>query len=132
MSPERLFDLDLQDHMTIGIGTNDEIAVCDHLARAAGFVVLQVEAGRVVNRAVRRREQNECGHHQTFTDLLAGCDVVLCGGIGQGAFTSLTAHGIRPVVLAAPASIDEAVSRFLAGTLEVTDARVCLCGPDKN
>jgi len=39
----------------------------------------------------------------------------------------LAANGIEPLVLEAPHSIDEAVNRFLAGSLSLSNQRVCLC-----
>lgn len=103
------------------------MSLSDHLARAAAFVVLDVADGRIVSRAVRTREVGECGNHKSFVEMLEGCSVVICGGIGQGAFDSLHAHGIKPVVAAGKHSIDEAAEQFLAGTLAVTGDRVCLC-----
>jgi predicted Fe-Mo cluster-binding NifX family protein len=70
----------------------------------------------------------DCGNHGSFTDLLAGCGAVICGGIGQGAVNALAAHGIEPIVLASPFSIEDAAAGYLSGTLATTDRRVCLCG----
>jgi predicted Fe-Mo cluster-binding NifX family protein len=59
--------------------------------------------------------------------MLTGANAVICGGIGQGAADVLAANGIEPLVLEAPHSIDEAVNRFLAGSLSLSNQRVCLC-----
>ncbi len=111
----------------IAIATADGVSVCDHLARSAAFVVMEVEDGRTVSRAVRERGSGPCGNHKSFVEMLEGCTAVICGGIGQGAFDSLNANGITPVVAAHPHAIDEALSQYLAGTLATTDGRVCLC-----
>jgi predicted Fe-Mo cluster-binding NifX family protein len=111
----------------IAFSTIDGVSVCDHLAHSAAFVVLEIEDGREVSRSVRTREAGPCGNHKSFIEMLEGCDAVICGGIGQGAFNSLNAGGIRPVVAASPGTIADAAREYLAGSLATTDARVCLC-----
>ncbi len=112
---------------TIAVATTDRVSVADHLARSSVFIVLKAEEGKVVSTAVRRRKTDLCGNHASFVETLAGCDAVLCGGIGAGAAESLEAQGIKPVVLAGQHSIDDAVAQYLAGTLATTTERVCLC-----
>jgi len=111
----------------IAIATSDGVSVCDHLARSAAFVVLEIEDGRAVSQTVRNREPGPCGNHKSFVEMLEGCGAVICGGIGQGAFDSLSARGIRPVVAAGARSIADAADQYLAGTLPTTADRVCLC-----
>jgi len=111
----------------IAIATADGVSVSDHLARATAFIVLEIADGAVVSRGVRKRESGECGNHKTFVQMLEGCHEVICGGIGQGAFDSLAAHGIRSVVTIGKLTVEEALIQRLAGTLAVTGERVCLC-----
>jgi predicted Fe-Mo cluster-binding NifX family protein len=114
--------------MRIAVATEDRTTVCDHLAHSAAFFVLEIDGGRIIARTVRERSSGACGNHATFVELLEGCDAVLCGGIGQGAWDSLTTHGIIPVVAAGKHSIDDAVQLYLAGKLPTTTQRTCLCG----
>ncbi len=111
----------------LAIGTADGISVCDHLARSTSFQVFHVEDGRIAQIATRARAADGCGNHKTFVELLEGCVAVICGGIGEGAVKSLRAHGIEPLVLAEPATIEDALSAFTGGTLRTTGERVCLC-----
>jgi predicted Fe-Mo cluster-binding NifX family protein len=111
----------------IGIATTDGVSVCDHLAHSSAFLVLRVEEGRVTNQTVRTRSIDTCGRHATFVELLSGCHAVLCGGIGQGAADSLSAHGIEPLVLASRMTIEQAIEGYVSGTLVTTGERVCLC-----
>ena len=111
----------------IAIGTADGVSVCDHLARSAAFVVFEIDNGAVASRAVRNRFSDKCGNHAGFVEILSGCSAVICGGIGQGAWDSLSARGIRPLVLATGMSIEDAIAAWLVGTLATTDERVCLC-----
>ena len=111
----------------IAIATTDGISVCEHLARSTAFLILEIQDGAITSGTFRNRNADTCGNHSTFVELLSGSDVVICGGIGQGAVDSLTANGIEPLVIAGTSSIDDAVNQFLAGSLETTDDRLCLC-----
>lgn len=112
----------------IAIATTDGISVCDHLARSTSFLILEIEDGAILSGTFRTRSTDTCGSHAVFIELLAGAHAVVCGGIGQGAADMLAAHGIEPLVLSAPQSINDAVNGFLAGSLCLTGDRVCLCG----
>ncbi|MGD0771639.1 MAG: NifB/NifX family molybdenum-iron cluster-binding protein [Candidatus Solibacter sp.] len=114
----------------IAIATADGVSVCDHLARAAAFVVVEVSSGVPGARVTRARGTEACGNHATFVEMLAGCDAVICGGIGQGAVGALAAHGIRALVApsAAGTPIDDALRAWIEGRLATSDERVCLCG----
>src|ERR1035441_9447872 len=121
----------------IAIATADGVSVCDHLARAAAFVVVEVSGGvagargtRAGARVRRARGAGACGNHATFVEMLAGCDAVISGGIGQGAAGTLAAHGIRALVSPAAAGtpIDDALRAWIEGRLATSDERVCLCG----
>ena len=111
----------------IAVATADGVSVADHLARSTSFRIVELSEGQVSRSYDRSRATNQCGQHATFVDLLQGCQAVLCGGIGQGAADSLSAHGIQPLVVAGSFAIDEAVSRYLTGSLVISDERVCLC-----
>ena len=113
--------------VTIAVATTDRVSVADHLARSSAFIVLKTEDGQVVSTTTRERKTDACGNHATFVELLQGCDAVLCGGIGEGAAQSLTAHGIQPVVAASQHSVEDAIALYLAGNLTTTTDRVCLC-----
>jgi predicted Fe-Mo cluster-binding NifX family protein len=127
LKPRRLLTYKQIMKSQIAVATSDGVSLCGHLARSAAFVVLEVEDGRIVARAVRSRGQGPCGNHKSFVETLEGCDAVICGGIGQGAFDALTAHGIQPVVTTGSYAIDDAAEQFLAGSLATTGERVCLC-----
>jgi predicted Fe-Mo cluster-binding NifX family protein len=111
----------------IAIATIDGISVCDHLARSTAFLILEVQDGAITSGTFRSRPTDTCGNHAGFVEMLTGANAVICGGIGQGAADVLAANGIEPLVLEAPHSIDEAVNRFLAGSLSLSNQRVCLC-----
>ncbi len=111
----------------IAIATADGVSVSDHLARSAAFVVVELASGA---RTTRVRGTDVCGNHATFVEMLAGCDAVICGGIGQGAALSLSAHGVQTLVSPGVIgqSVDEVLLAWMEGRLVVSDERVCLCG----
>ncbi|HEX3745531.1 MAG TPA: NifB/NifX family molybdenum-iron cluster-binding protein [Bryobacteraceae bacterium] len=111
----------------IAIATSDGISVCHHLARSTAFLILEIENGAIVSGTFRSRPTDTCGDHAGFLEMLAGANAVMCGGIGDGAAEALSTHGIEPLVLSGPQSINDAVNAFLKGTLTLTDDRVCLC-----
>jgi predicted Fe-Mo cluster-binding NifX family protein len=111
----------------IAIATADGISVCGHLARSTAFLILEIQDGAITSGSFRSRSTDTCGNHASFVAMLNGASAVICGGIGQGAADALTAHGIEPLVIGEPHSINEAVSRFLAGNLSTTGERNCLC-----
>ena len=111
----------------IAIATTDGISVCDHLARSTAFLILEIQDGAIVSGTFRSRPTDTCGNHAGFVEMLSGAHAVMCGGIGQGAADVLAAHDIEPLVLDGPHSIDDAVNRFLAGSLKLTGERACLC-----
>jgi predicted Fe-Mo cluster-binding NifX family protein len=113
----------------IAIATTDGASVCDHLARATAFVVVDVTTGVPAARVTRARSTGACGNHATFVEMLTGCDAVICGGIGEGAAVSLAAHGIRALVAPAAAGtpIDDALQLWIQGRLATSEERVCLC-----
>src|SRR5271165_4755965 len=111
----------------IAIATTDGISVCNHLARSTAFLILEIQDGAIVSGTFRSRPTDTCGNHAGFVEMLTGANAVMCGGIGPGAADMLAAHGIEPLVLDGAHSIDDAVNRFLAGSLKLTADRVCLC-----
>ena len=113
----------------IAIATSDGVSVCDHLARSAAFVVVELNSGVPGARTTRARGTEACGNHATFVEMLAGCEAVICGGIGQGAAVSLGAHGIRALISPAAVGmpIDDALLAWQEGRLVLSDEFICLC-----
>jgi predicted Fe-Mo cluster-binding NifX family protein len=110
----------------IALATIDGISICDHLARSTAFLILEIQDGAIVSGTFRSRPTDTCDNHAGFVDMVAGAQAVICGGVGQGAVDTLAAHGVETLVLEGPHSIDDAVNRFLAGSLKLGGERVCL------
>ena len=123
--------------MKIAVITDDEHTISQHFGRAPYYVVATIEAGHIV----QRERRDKLGHthfadehhthqagerhgfdpaaqdrHSRMAVAIADCEVLLCGGMGAGAYASIRARGITPIVTEVR-SIDEAIHAYLAGQL---------------
>lgn len=125
--------------MKIAVITDDERTISQHFGRAPYYVVVTIENGQIIDRERRDKlghahfsnEPHEHDHrsgerhgfdpaaqdrHARMAEAIADCDVLLCGGMGAGAYQSMQARGIQPVVTDLR-SIDEAIAAYLEGRL---------------
>jgi predicted Fe-Mo cluster-binding NifX family protein len=124
--------------MKIAVITEDERSISQHFGRAPYYLVLTVENGQIVQRERRDKlghaqfsnESHEPespdqphgfgpaahGRHVQMAEAIADCEALLCGGMGAGAYQSMQARGIKPVVTDIE-SIDEAVSAYAKGQI---------------
>jgi predicted Fe-Mo cluster-binding NifX family protein len=124
--------------MKLAAITDDGKTISQHFGRAPYYLVVTVEDGQVVSRELREKlghahfanEPHEAGHsgephgmgpaahdrHTRMVQAIADCQVLLCGGMGQGAYQSMVTQNIRPLVTDI-VSIDEAVKAYLEGTI---------------
>jgi predicted Fe-Mo cluster-binding NifX family protein len=124
--------------MKIAAITDDGTTISQHFGRAPHYVVVTIEDGRVIGREVR----DKLGHNQfaggephaeapgqphgmgadahdkhlRMSQAIADCEALLCRGMGYGAYQSMQARGIRPVVTDIE-SIDEAVKAYVEGRI---------------
>jgi predicted Fe-Mo cluster-binding NifX family protein len=129
-------------NVKIAVATTDGVSLSQHFGQSKGFVVFEVDGLTVKNRELRTNDdtphnQGICNHegqnqqgtqgHASILDLLIDCEIVLCGGMGGGAAQSLRQAGIRPVILHATGSADDAVSQYLNGTISEVQSGFCQC-----
>lgn len=120
--------------MKIAAITDDGNTISQHFGRAPYYIVLTIENGQIVNREMRDKlghahfanephEQAQPGQphgfdpasqnrHVQMAEAIADCQVLLCGGMGRGAYESMRTRGIKPVVTDL-ASIDEAARAYI-------------------
>jgi predicted Fe-Mo cluster-binding NifX family protein len=105
--------------LKVAIGTDDGVTVSRHFGRAGSYAVLTVENDEIVAREIRpklsphgsasgSREEHGSGphgigagadlRHDQMAMAIADCSVVICAGMGQGAYDRMTANGIQPIV----------------------------------
>ena len=131
--------------MKIAIVTDDGKLICQHFGRASHFLVAEIEEGQVVNKELRdklghnqfvRENEHEHNHdhindhnqgrgmnaashskHQRMADAIKDCEVIICGGMGMGAYHTMQSLGIKPYVTEIT-KIDEALQTYLTGNLK--------------
>ena len=89
--------------------------VFQHFGKTEAFKVYEAEDGKVVSAEVIGTDGNG---HEALADFLAakGVNVVICGGLGEGALVALAHAGIE-VMSGASGDADAAVEAFLKGEL---------------
>ena len=123
--------------MKIAIATDDGHTIGMHFGRASRYAVLTVVDGVVVERELRdkfsphgavveARHDPESGprgtgpasdvRHDQMAAAIADCSVLICGGMGQGAYGRIAANGIRPIVTDLR-GVDEAAIECAAGRI---------------
>ena len=124
--------------MKIAFITDDEKTISQHFGRAPYYLVVDVEDGVVRGQEMRdklghQQFADEGHHHQSgqgsgtdavshdkhnrMSQAIQDCDVLICGGMGKGAYQSMQAIGINPLVTQIR-DIDEALEAFLLGDLK--------------
>ena len=126
--------------MKIAAITEDGQTISQHFGRAPFYLVVTIEDGQIVDRELRDKlghshfmnqpheaEQPGQPHgmgstahnkHLQMSEAIADCEALLCGGMGMGAYQSMVARGIKPVVTELR-DIDQAVLAYAQG--QITD-----------
>jgi predicted Fe-Mo cluster-binding NifX family protein len=125
--------------MKIAVITDDGQTISQHFGRAQYYLVATVENGQVINHELR----DKLGHahfankphdpeipgqphgfspasqdrHTQMAQAITDCEVLLCRGMGMGAYESMKTYGIRPIITDI-AVIDEAIKAFIEGHIE--------------
>jgi predicted Fe-Mo cluster-binding NifX family protein len=124
--------------MKIAAITEDGKTISQHFGRAPYYMVVTVTDGQISEREMRdklghaqfqgnhpQHEEHNGQHgygadaqnrHARMSQAISDCKVLLCRGMGAGAYESLQARGIRPVVTDI-SNIDEAVLAYTEGRI---------------
>lgn len=124
--------------MKIAVITEDSNIISQHFGRAPYYLVYTVTDGEITDRELRAKlghnqfaehhhEEHTHGEahgldsashdkHSQMATAISDCDVLLCGGMGIGAYESMRRLGIRTVMTDIK-DIEQAVAAFLDGSL---------------
>jgi predicted Fe-Mo cluster-binding NifX family protein len=125
--------------MKIAAITDDGKTISRHFGRAENYQVLTIEDGKIISTELRAKpghthfregdhehlkasgQQHGFGplaekRHARMAEVISDCQLVLCRGMGKGAYDNLQALGIQTIVTDL-SDIGEAVSAYLAGTI---------------
>lgn len=128
--------------MKIAVASDDGLSISAHFGRSAGFVIFEAENGEIVKSDFRPNSSahhhssgcdHEQGHgheqsfhsHDGFLNTLAGCDVVICRGMGRRAIVDLKESGIVAAITTEAVDVTTAAKLYAQGKLPATDESVC-------
>jgi predicted Fe-Mo cluster-binding NifX family protein len=126
--------------MKIACITDDGRTISAHFGRAPYYMVFTIEEGKITDREMRPKlghqhfsAQEASGHgtpgaghgldaashdrHLSMAEAIRDCQVLICRGMGAGAYQSMRQCGITPVVTDI-ADMEQAVQAYIAGQLE--------------
>lgn len=125
--------------MKIALITDDGKTISQHFGRALYYLVLTIEEGKVTGKEMRSKTghthfvsqhddhgAHSAGHgtdasshtkHVNMAEVIADCEVLICGGMGMGAYNSMRSLNIKPLV-SDLLDIEEAVNAYIDGKLE--------------
>lgn len=123
--------------MKIAFVTDDEKTISRHFGRAQYYLVVEIENDEEKGRELREKlghrqfhdeHKHEHGQmhgmgkhsqdkHNQMAKAISDCDVLICGGMGMGAYQSMQSFDITPIVTEL-SSIDEALQAYLKGSLQ--------------
>ena len=116
--------------------TEDGTTISQHFGRAPLYMVVTVEDGKIINKEKRNKaghhtfgahhpkapgEKHGCGRgaparHARMAETISDCQVLIAGGMGEGAYDNLRSRNIEPVVTDVE-DIEEAVKLYLEDKL---------------
>ncbi len=124
--------------MNIAAITDDGKTISQHFGRAPYYLVATIENGQIIARELRDKlghtqfsnqphEPEDPGQphgigaashnkHMMMSETIADCEALLCGGMGMGAYQSMLARGIKPVVTDIQ-DIEQAVLAYTQGKI---------------
>ena len=101
---------------------SDQKRVCGHFGHCETFEIFQTEGGKIIS----EKSVPNPGHKPGFLPNFlhdSGVNVIISGGMGDGAVDIFEEHGME-VVLGAEGNSREVVEAYLAGTLKA-EGSVC-------
>ena len=123
--------------MKLALITDDGKTISQHFGRATHYMVLTVENGQIIHRELCEKmghqhfsaESHEEHHHEEhglteehhdrhsqMANPIQGCEALICGGMGMGAYQSMLRLNIRPIVTDL-SDIDQAAQLYIDGKL---------------
>jgi predicted Fe-Mo cluster-binding NifX family protein len=129
--------------MKIAVPTNDGSSISEHFGRSSAFLLFDTAHSEIASSEMRANQglhdHNDAGcrgdhagsaephSHAEILRSIAGCEVVICAGMGWRASEALKQAGVREVVVTAPGPATEAVLAYLRGDLKTGAQSFCRC-----
>jgi predicted Fe-Mo cluster-binding NifX family protein len=122
--------------MKIAVATMDGSSVSQHFGQSRGFIVFEMDGQQIKSRELRSGNstphndgvcQSEPHNHDGMAGMLAGCEVMICGGMGAGAANAVQQMGVRAVIVPGVPSAEQAVALFVEGKIDSAAVSLCNC-----
>jgi predicted Fe-Mo cluster-binding NifX family protein len=119
-------------NIKVAVPTDDGETISRHFGQAKFFKIITLENDRVISSEMRQKATHQHGDYsqtgemhpgQKMVEDLAGCQVLISGGMGEPVLNRAAAAGLE-VFLTRNTSIAAAVQAYLAGTLDNNPALV--------
>ena len=105
--------------MKVAVATQNNM-VAGHFGKCEEYTIFDIENGKVINKQTLDTKEN--GHSKLPPYLKEhGVNVVICGGMGQGAYDALVSRDMK-VFVGPQGNIDEVVEKLIQGKLETKEA----------
>lgn len=124
--------------MKIAVITDDGKTISQHFGRAPYYLVITIEEGKIISQELREKmshshfaaqhteTETASGTHGTdaashskhvsMAEVIADCTALICGGMGRGAYNSMRAVNVQPIVTDFR-DIPAAIQAFIDGKL---------------
>ncbi len=104
--------------MKIAVASQNRKSVTGHTGKCRKFWIYEIAARQIAGKTLLElpREQSLHEHHSAESHPLAGVQVLITGGMGEGLARRLAGMGIEGLVTT-ETSPEQAVESYLAGTL---------------
>ena len=123
--------------MKIAFITDDGKTISRHFGRASHYLVVDISEGQVLTREMRdklghshfAKTDSDVDHtqgsgmdaashrkHGAMAEAIQDCEVLICGGMGRGAYQSMQAYRIKPFVTDLM-DIEEALQAYIENKL---------------
>lgn len=131
--------------MKIAFVTDEGLEISRHFGRAGKYLVIEIENGSEIGRELREKmghqhfsgQEGDHEHHggphgfdaasqskhASMLSAIEDCDVVICGGMGQGAYQSIVNSG-KQVYMVEELDINKNLEKFISGELSSSDSLV--------
>jgi predicted Fe-Mo cluster-binding NifX family protein len=113
--------------MKIAVASNDGNTILSHFGRARGFVIVEVEDGKLKNKryvpntftghAMGLHHGGEHHGHENIIAALSDCEVIISHGMGKRLYDDLTRAG-KQVYVTDETQVDKAIELYLNGKLK--------------
>lgn len=129
----------------IAVATNDKVKIANRLGHCKYFAIFTISPDEIIKsefiensfighhkqkvvQLSTERQKSEGCNHDGLSLALSDCEVLLSGGMGTNVWKKLSESGIKAYVVQDGGNIEEIISNYLSGKLNITSDIDGSCG----